>query len=107
MTDYTAIPTITALYLEQQQVQSAMYYLRNGGTIRMMVIDPPLPVAAQPSGEMIAATPESITMALSIPFSAPNPPSLVQEALDALAARDDEISQQLSGLGVTNPPRLA
>jgi hypothetical protein len=50
--------------------------------------------------------PMPMQMAVSIPLPSPNPPDLVVQALNALAARDDAIAQQLADLGVTNPPAL-
>lgn len=97
MTDYSDVPQTNALYTEQQQVRRAMDYLTKGGTISSMVImsapiDPSLPAPAMMGTPVTIALPR------------PNPQSLVDQAMAALQARDDEITQELASLGVTNPP---
>jgi hypothetical protein len=94
MTDYNDVPAVNALYLEQQQVQAAIAFLANGGTISSMMIAPPPPDPSTPLFEM----------AVSIVLPAPNPASLVDSAMTALLAREDAIYQELADLGVTNPP---
>jgi hypothetical protein len=94
MTDYNDVPAVNALYLEQQQVQAAIDFLVNGGTISSMVIAPPVPDPSTPV----------FHMAVSIVLPPPNPPDLVDTAMTALQAREDAIYQELADLGVTNPP---
>jgi hypothetical protein len=104
MTDYSNIPQVNALYLEQQQVQSAIDYLNTGGAISMMVISPPT-MSVTPSDDPMPPPPSMMMqMAVSIPIPPPNPPDLVTQALTALYDRNDAIDQQLADLGVTNPP---
>lgn len=106
MTDYNDVPQANTLYAEQQQVRMAMDYLSNGGAIDSMVISTPPPppfvigVPIPPPTTGAAPTIPYVTIALV----KPNPQSLIDQAMSALQARDDEITQQLTDLGVTNPP---
>jgi hypothetical protein len=97
MTAYSDVPQVNTLYLEQQQVQSAIDFLMNGGPIASMVVSPPPPDPEAPVSP-------AFMMAVSIQLKPPNPPALVEAAIVALQARDDEIYAELAALGVTDPP---
>lgn len=106
MTDYNDVPQASTLYTEQQQVRMAMDYLSNGGAIDSMTISmPPAPpfVIGVPIPPPEPGPPPMpfVTIALV----KPNPQSLVDQAMAALQARDDEITQELADLGITNPPQ--
>lgn len=96
MTDYSDVPQVNSLYAEQQQIRSAIDYLSTGGTMTTLMIMPPTP-PPNPS-------PTVAKMMVNINLPQPNPQALVDQAIAAFQTRDDEITQQLASLGVTNPP---
>lgn len=97
MTEYTDVPQVNSLYAEQQQIRSAIDYLSNGGMITtLMIVPPPLQPNTPP--------PSTSRLMVTINLPQPNPQGLVDQALAAFQTRDDEIIQQLTALGVTNPP---
>lgn len=105
MTDYSDMPQASTLYTEQQQVRLAMDYLASGGSITSMTVNQPPPPPFVIGVPMPAPVPSPAPMPMvTIALVLPNPQSLVDQAMAALQARDDEITQQLADLGVTNPP---
>jgi hypothetical protein len=97
MTNYSDVPQVNTLYNEQQQVQSAIDYLSNGGNVTSMVVGPP-------STPPDPGQPVPFQMPVSIMLTPPNSQDLIDQALIALKARDDAIYQELADLGVTNTP---
>lgn len=96
MTDYTDVPQVNSLYFEQQQIRSAIDYLSTGGIMTTLTILPPV---APPN-----PSPTIAKMMVTINLPTPNPQALVDQALAAFQLRDEEITQQLADLGVTNTP---
>jgi hypothetical protein len=97
MTDYSDIPQVNALYQEQEQVQSAIDYLTNGGGITMMTVSPP---------PAIAGISPMMQMAVNIQLALPNPQSLIDQALSTLQQRQSDINDQLTALDITNTPAM-
>jgi len=96
MTIYTDIPETNKLYQEQQQVQAAIYHLEHGGAIINMSVSPSSP--PPPPGEGVPPA-----MTVIIPLLTPNPDELIASTVEALKARDAELTQELADLGIVWP----
>lgn len=114
MTEYTDIPLISDLYVEQQQVQTAIYNLESSGAIINMTVAPPSDPSIPPPAPMgssndpfeVPSEPPvpMATVSVIIALNLPNPPDLVASAITALKARDDAITAELASMGVINTP---
>lgn len=103
MTDYSDLPQVNALYTEQQQIETAIGYLQNGGTVTNMTMAPALPPPPDPDvPPTIPTTPPQFPVRIELT----EPPSQAfnNQVISALQQRSDDITSQLGSLGVTNPP---
>lgn len=103
MTDINDVPQVNTLYQEQQNVQSAMDYLANGGSLSFVTVTPPAQQAppTDPDNPMPPAMPLTMQMTVSIMLKQPVSPDLIAQAQIALQQRNDEINEELASLGVT------
>lgn len=104
MTNYTDVPQVNALYQEQQQVQTAISHIDNGGTLTAFTIAPPAPPPYDPANSV--PPPLSPTMQMDVRII--NIGTVTPETMTALRAqlveRDGEITQNLTDLGVGPQP---
>jgi hypothetical protein len=102
VTDYSDIPQVNQLYIEQQQVETAISLIDNGGTLTAFTISPPPP--PPPYDPMNPVPPSPMMMDVRIT----NIGTVAPETLTALRAqlveRDNEITAELTSLGVTTTP---
>jgi hypothetical protein len=99
MTDYSDVPQVNALYQEQQQVESAIGMLDDGGTVTDFTVAPPV-VPPDPDHPPSGPTPMPVRIMLAEPAS----PELVAQARSELVQRSAAITKELEGLGVTDIP---
>lgn len=98
MTAYSDLPQVNALYEEQDKITRAMAILDNGGTVGMFTCVPP-PFVPPPQGEI----PATYTPPVQVTTVAPSP-ALITEVRNAMLARYDAITSELSALGVSGAP---
>src|SRR5215468_3428168 len=94
MTEYTDVPQVSELYLEQQHVRAAIQLIDAGGTLTYLTISPPPP----PEGE--AAT----VMPIGLQVTGPVQQSTMDAIRAQLVTRDAAITAELTALGVINAP---
>jgi hypothetical protein len=94
LTDYSDVPQVNALHLENENITRAINMIDGGGTISNFTVTPPPPA------------PGDITMVMAATIALPGPadPQFVADARAQLVTRSNEITAELSNYGVTNPP---
>jgi len=97
MTAYTDLPQVNSLYTEQQQIETAIGYLQNGGTVTNMTMAP----APPPSDATTVPPPE---FPVRIELTEPPSQAFNNQVISALQQRSADITSQLGSLGVTPPP---
>lgn len=100
MVDWADIPQATALANEKQSITVALDSLERGGRIIAMTIAPPQPERPeQPEGQppMLPPVIGTTVQTQSIEY----PQEVITAIEAALIARQDEIAQQLSDVGVS------
>jgi len=94
MTEYTDVPQVSELYLEQQHVRAAIGLIDAGGTLTYLTISP----APPPEGEV------SSTMPIGLVIVGPVQQSTMDAIRAQLVTRDTAITAELTALGVINTP---
>ena len=106
MTEYSDLPQVNSLYTEQQQIETAIGYLQNGGTVTNMTMaaaPPPAPTPPDPDNPT-PPTPPVLQPPVRIELTEPPSQAFVNQVISALNQRSDDITSELGSLGVTNPP---
>jgi hypothetical protein len=101
VTNYTDVPQINALYQEQQQVQTAIGHIDNGGMLTAFTIAPPPPPPYDP---MNPTPPPMMQMDVRIINIGTVAPETMAALRAQLVERDGEITQNLTDLGVGPQP---
>jgi len=94
MSSYSDVPEINMLYVEQENIASAISLLDNAGTVSSFTV---APTAESPTINNMTQ------MSVSIGWLTSSQ-ALNDAARAALVSRYDEITQQLADLGVTEVP---
>lgn len=100
MTQYSDIPQVNTLYTEQAQVRAAISLIDNSGTMTSFVISAPPSPPPDPTNPM----PMNMQMPVGITVHGTVQASTMTAIRTELQARDDAITSELAGLGVTNAP---
>lgn len=96
MTDYTDIPTVTALHGEAERTQQALDMLAAGGTMSNFTVAPPVNITP--------GAPAPMMMAVSIQVTEPLSAELVTALNDWLNTRLSNIITELATYDVGPPP---
>ena len=91
MTDYSDVPKINTLYQQQQTIRQGIASIDEGGNLSSISLSAP----PSPMGMVMGAT---------ITLPTPATPETMAAIRAQLVIYDDEITKQLSALGVTGTP---
>lgn len=97
MTDYNDVGTANRLIAEQQNVQMAISMIDEGGTLSALTIAPP----PLPPDTTLYTMMSPIALGITEETVSPDTMAAIRSVL---VKRDEDISQQLTDLGVTNQP---
>ena len=103
MVAYTDISKVSSLCEEQARIANGIAALDAGGTVSSFTVSAPPYVPPAPGEPMSMPPPMMMMMMSSIPTIAP-PAELMAAARSAMLARHNEITAELTTLGVSEAP---
>ena len=99
MTQYSDVPQVNDLYIEQEQVQAAITLIDSGGTLTAFTLSPPPLPPFDPDNP-----PPPPLMTVRIVYGGTVQQSTMDAVRAQLVTRSGEINDELASLGVTSSP---